>query len=90
MLYHVEEYGNMSNKTSTCLYIDKGILETVHRMDLNISKVSENALILEAVFSFRPFSLLVASIVPLETWRTGAGFQHQFTGKNTLSTLFLK
>ena len=35
----------MSNKVSTCLYIDKGVLETAHRVGLNVSKVAEDALI---------------------------------------------
>jgi hypothetical protein len=35
----------MGGKVSTCLYIDRGILETARQMGLNISKVSENALI---------------------------------------------
>jgi len=34
----------MGSKTSTCLYIDREILETAKRMGLNLSKVSENAL----------------------------------------------
>jgi hypothetical protein len=34
----------MSNKVSTCLYIDKGVLETARRVGLNVSRVSENAL----------------------------------------------
>jgi len=38
----------MGNRKSTCLYIDKEILEAAKRMGLNISKVSENALV-EAV-----------------------------------------
>jgi len=40
--------GNMGNKVSTCLYIDRKILETAKRVGLNVSRVSENALI-EAV-----------------------------------------
>jgi len=35
----------MSNKVSTSLYIDRGVLETAKSVGLNISKVSENALI---------------------------------------------
>ena len=34
----------MSYKKSTCLYLDKEIVETARRMGLNVSKVSENAL----------------------------------------------
>lgn len=34
----------MENKVSTCLYIDKGVLETARQVGLNISRVSENAL----------------------------------------------
>jgi hypothetical protein len=34
----------MGNKVSTCLYIDKNILETAHRIGLNVSKVAENSL----------------------------------------------
>jgi len=40
--------GGMGRKKSTCLYIDKEILETAKQVGLNVSKVSENALI-EAV-----------------------------------------
>ena len=35
----------MGNKASTCLYIDKGVLETAKQVGLNISKIAENALI---------------------------------------------
>ena len=35
----------MGNKVSACLYIDKGVLETARDFGLNVSRVSENALI---------------------------------------------
>ena len=35
----------VGSKKSTCLYINKEILETAKQIGLNISKVSENALI---------------------------------------------
>jgi hypothetical protein len=35
----------MSMKTSTCLYIDRGVVETARNAGLNISKVAENALV---------------------------------------------
>jgi post-segregation antitoxin (ccd killing protein) len=35
----------MGNKVSTCLYIDRKILETAKRVGLNVSRVSENALV---------------------------------------------
>jgi len=35
----------MSNKVSTCLYIDRGVLETARQMGLNISRVAKNGLI---------------------------------------------
>jgi hypothetical protein len=35
----------MSRKVSTCLYIDGKVLETAKEIGLNVSKVSENALI---------------------------------------------
>jgi post-segregation antitoxin (ccd killing protein) len=35
----------MGNKVSTCLYIDRKILENAKRVGLNVSKVSENALV---------------------------------------------
>jgi hypothetical protein len=35
----------MSNKVSTCLYIDKEVLETARQVGLNLSKVAENSLI---------------------------------------------
>ncbi len=38
----------MGNKVSTCLYIDRAVLETARQVGLNISKVAENGLI-EAV-----------------------------------------
>ena len=41
-------YGKMGNKKSTCLYIDREVLETARRMGLNVSRVSENVLV-EAV-----------------------------------------
>jgi len=37
--------GEMVTKVNTCLYIDKGVLENAKRLGLNISKVSENALV---------------------------------------------
>ena len=37
-------HGIMNNKVSTCLYIDKDVLETAKQMGLNVSRVSENAL----------------------------------------------
>ena len=37
--------GIMGSKVSTCLYIDKDILETAHKVGLNVSRVSENALV---------------------------------------------
>jgi len=41
----MEEYGVMSNKISTCLYIDRGVLETARQVGLNVSRVAENALV---------------------------------------------
>jgi hypothetical protein len=35
----------MGIKVSTCLYVDRYVLETAKQVGLNISKVSENALI---------------------------------------------
>jgi hypothetical protein len=35
----------MDCKVSTCLYIDSGVLETARRVGLNVSRVSENALV---------------------------------------------
>jgi len=37
--------GNIRSRKSTCLYLDAGVVETARRVGLNISKVSENALI---------------------------------------------
>lgn len=34
----------MKSKVSTCLYLDRKILETAKRVGLNVSRVSENAL----------------------------------------------
>jgi hypothetical protein len=34
----------MGNRKSTCLYINKKVLETAKQMGLNVSRVSENAL----------------------------------------------
>ncbi len=36
--------GKMRNRKSTCLYIDRKILETAKQVGLNVSRVSENAL----------------------------------------------
>ena len=46
----------MGSKKSTCLYLDKEVVETVRRMGLNISKVSENALVeaIERLSGSRP------------------------------------
>jgi hypothetical protein len=41
----MESCGTMGTKVSTCLYIDKGVLETAHRIGLNVSKISENSLV---------------------------------------------
>ena len=35
----------MGEKKSTCLYLDKKAVETAKRMGLNVSRISENALI---------------------------------------------
>jgi hypothetical protein len=35
--------GKMGNRKSTCLYLDKEIVETARRIGLNVSRVSENA-----------------------------------------------
>ena len=35
----------MGEKKSTCLYLDKKVVETAKRMGLNVSRISENALI---------------------------------------------
>jgi hypothetical protein len=35
----------MNNKVSTCLYIDRGVLETARNVGLNVSRVAENALV---------------------------------------------
>ena len=35
----------MRNRKSTCLYLDSGVVETARRLGLNISRVSENALV---------------------------------------------
>jgi len=37
--------GKMGNKVSTCLYINKKVLENAKQAGLNVSKVSENALV---------------------------------------------
>lgn len=37
--------GRMGKKKSTCLYLDAAVVETARELGLNISKVSENALI---------------------------------------------
>jgi post-segregation antitoxin (ccd killing protein) len=36
--------GKIGNRKSTCLYIDRKILENAKRVGLNVSRVSENAL----------------------------------------------
>ena len=42
----------MGNKKSTCLYLDQEIVETAKQMGLNVSRVSENAL-MEAIECLR-------------------------------------
>jgi post-segregation antitoxin (ccd killing protein) len=37
--------GKMRNRKSTCLYLDMKVVEIARQLGLNISKVSENALI---------------------------------------------
>jgi len=44
----MEPSGKMPSKKSTCPYLDKKVVESARRMGLNVSRVSENALI-EAV-----------------------------------------
>ena len=34
----------MKTKVNTCIYVDRGVLETAKRIGLNVSVVSENAL----------------------------------------------
>jgi hypothetical protein len=40
----MKEYGTMGDKVSTCLYIDREVLEKAHSIGLNVSKVAENSL----------------------------------------------
>jgi hypothetical protein len=35
----------MTSKVSTCLYVDREVIKTAKKVGLNISKVSENALV---------------------------------------------
>jgi post-segregation antitoxin (ccd killing protein) len=35
----------MTSKVSTCLYVDREVLETVHNVGPNVSKVAENAFV---------------------------------------------
>ena len=35
----------MGKKVSTCVYIDKGVIETARKLGLNVSRVSERALV---------------------------------------------
>jgi post-segregation antitoxin (ccd killing protein) len=35
----------MSGKVSACLYINRGVLEAAKRVGLNVSRVSENGLV---------------------------------------------
>ncbi len=37
--------GHMRIKKSTCLYLDAEVVETAREMGLNVSKVSENAMV---------------------------------------------
>lgn len=38
-------YDMNEGKVSACLYIGRGVLETAKRLGLNVSRVSENALV---------------------------------------------
>ena len=38
-------YDMIEGKVSACLYIGRGVLETAKRLGLNVSRVSENALV---------------------------------------------
>ncbi len=40
----MEANGNMRSRKSTCLYLDKEIVEAARQVGLNISRVFENAL----------------------------------------------
>ena len=44
--------GSMGKKRSTCLYLDTRVVETAKEIGLNVSRVSENALI-EAIEKLR-------------------------------------
>jgi len=37
--------GEMRSRKSTCLYLDAKVVETARRVGLNVSRVSENALV---------------------------------------------
>jgi hypothetical protein len=68
-------YGMMwrhGQQVSTCLYIDKRVLETNRRMGLNISKVSENSLI-EAIARLGGFKPETAMRNPLVDDTEGRG-----------------
>jgi hypothetical protein len=63
----MEEYGVMRNKTSTCLYIDRKVLETARQAGLNVSKVAENG--------------LIEAIGRLTGQKTATGFESQAPNK---------
>ena len=41
----MSEYEIIGDKISACVYINKDILQAVHRIGLNVSKVAENGLV---------------------------------------------
>ncbi len=66
-------FGVMSRKVSTCLYIDRAVMETARRVGLNVSRVSENALI-EAIGRLRGRNQKPASRADRQvTLRAGTG-----------------
>ena len=48
----MEEDGRVSSKVATCLYMSREVVEAARRIGLNLSRVSENALV-EAVGRLR-------------------------------------
>ena len=62
----------MTDKVSTCLYIDKGVLQAAHEIGLNASKVAENGLV-EAVRRLNGADSETGLGLRQKTWFEGPG-----------------
>ena len=73
----------MASRKSTCLYLDARVVETARQVGLNISKVSENALV-EAISLLSRPKPEAGLDSPARAERAGAGIRTRAPGSTGL------